>query len=474
MNPSDNTFDDSIPFDEMPPENEPYEEPTYRRRERAQTTLPSGEAEERIVLGAMMQSADAIGDILDILRPEDFYRPKHTAIFDAIVKLYANGEPADAVAVTAQLLSTGDIQRVGGAPYLYDCADAVPTVANGTYYARRVADLARRRRLIEAGTKVVQAAYNPEHDIDEVTNLAETAVYDATMQREGKDLKAIGMILPGALESIRAAAESGTGMRGISTGFADLDKLTGGLRPGQLVVVAGRPGMGKSIFAVDVARANAIRDDRPVAVFSLEMSEEEILTRILAAESRVKLTKLTDGGADPGDWDHLHRASAKIGQAPLHIDDTPGVTLTEIRSRARRMKQRHKLSLLVVDYLQLMTPSGRRTESRQQEVADISRGLKLLAKELEIPVIAVAQLNRGVEQRADKRPMLSDLRESGALEQDADIVIFVHREDYYDKESPRMGEADLIVAKHRGGPTDTVAVAAQLHLARFADMAVAQ
>jgi replicative DNA helicase len=446
-----------------------YADPRPSRDEGRSAT--SNVASERIALGAMMQSVDAIGDIIEIVRSDEFYSPKHSTIFNAITGLYGDGDATDPVSVGQRLLASGDLMRVGGVPYLHDCMTAVPIAANGAYHARKVAELAVRRRILQAGTLAAQAATNPTYDVDKVTNLAETAIYDATMRRESQDLTPIGASLPATLEAIRVAAESRDGMRGITTGFRDLDRLTSGLRGGQFIVIAGRPGQGKSTFAVDISRANAIAKSLPVGIISLEMAKDEINTRILSAESKVPLHVLTNGTATSDDWDKLHQAAARISPAPLRIDDSPGATLTEIRSKARRMKQRHGLHLLVVDYLQLLTPGARKTDSRQQEVADMSRGLKLLSKELDVPVIAVAQLNRNSEMRSDKRPQLSDLRESGALEQDADIVIMVHREDYYDKESPRVGEADLIVVKHRGGPTDTITVSAQLHRARFVDFA---
>jgi replicative DNA helicase len=322
------------------------------------------------------------------------------------------------------------------------------------------------------GAQIAQLGYGLGHgrDLEQAAALAQDAVWEVTAGREVRDLEVFGELLDPALDEI-ARAGKGADTRAWPTGFLDLDRLTGGLHPGQLVIVAGRPGLGKSTAAVDFVRNGAIRAHQPAAVFSLEMSKPEIVTRILAAESRVPLHVLRSGQLSDNDWSRLARRLGEIADAPIYIDDTPGNTLSSIRAKARRLKQRQDLRLVVVDYLQLMT-TGRRTESRQQEVADMSRGLKLLAKELECPVVAVSQLNRGPEQRSDKRPQLSDLRESGGIENDADVVILLHRDDYYDQESPRAGEADFIVAKHRNGPTDTVTVAAQLHLSRFVDMAI--
>jgi replicative DNA helicase len=442
--------------------------------ERVDRTPPNNIAAERIVLGAMMLSADAIADVIEILHTGDYYRPANGTVHAAITDLYTRGEPVDPVAVIAHLLSTGDISRVGGAEYLHQCVEQVPTVANASWYAREVAEHAGRRRLIAAGTKMVQLAADPGLDLTSAMDQAGAEFYDATTAHDTGDLTPLGALLGPAMQAIRDASEHRGELRGISTGFTDLDQLTGGLRPGQLVVIAGRPGMGKSVAAVDIARATALRDKKPAAFFSLEMSEDELVTRILSAEARVPLHVISSGHLRDGDWSRLEIASGHLAGAPLHIDPSPGLTMTEIRARARRLAQREGLALVIVDYLQLMTSSGRKNhQNREQEVAEISRGMKLLAKELRVPVVAVAQLNRGPEQRQDKRPMLSDLRESGALEQDADLVIFVHRDDYYDKESARAGEADLIVAKHRGGSTDTITVASQLHFARFVDMAIA-
>jgi len=782
-------------------------------------TPPQDVAAEQSVLGGMLLSKDAIADVVEILRAGDFYRPAHTVIFEAILDLYGRGDPADPVTVTASLTDAGTIGRVGGMSYVHDLVHAVPTAANTAYYARIVAERAVLRRLVEAGTRIVQLGYGAAasagRDVDDVVDLAQQAVYDVTERRVSEDFLALADVLQPTLDEIEAIGAQGGVMTGVPTGFADLDSLLNGLHPGQLIVVAGRPGLGKALaldtplptpdgwtsmgevsvgdqlidadgrpttvlavsevlvdrpsYAVefsdgsvivadgshrwlthtrrsrrngqppqvhttaeirdtlrvrtsDARRNHSVRNTRPLAlpardhpappyplgvwlgsgslgtsrfttadpeiitriegdgftvhprggrcylirpvrglarpgttrgslagllrkigvldekhiplgylrgseaqrrallaglldadgtvtptgnvqftstshrlaqdvrelvvslgyrctlsrrpvpgrtpatsvahtvrfatiddvfylerkalvhkqrrrskditrtgsrfivdvrqvasvpvrcvavdnpdhlylagrslipthnsaasldfarhaalrhglasaIFSLEMSKVEIVMRVLAAEARVPLHVLRSGQLSDEDWTKLARRMGEISEAPLFLDDTPNMTLMEIRAKARRLRQRHDLKLLVVDYLQLMT-SPKRVESRQQEVSDLSRGLKLLAKEIDCPVVAVAQLNRGPEQRTDKRPQLSDLRESGAIEQDSDVVILLHRDDYYDKESPRAGEADFIVAKHRNGPTDTVTVAAQLHFSRFVDMAI--
>ncbi|GAA2495069.1 replicative DNA helicase [Winogradskya consettensis] len=438
-------------------------------------TPPQDIAAEQSVLGGMLLSKDAIADVVEMLKVADFYRPVHATIFDIILGLYGRGEPADGVTVAAALADSGDLQRIGGVPYLHTLMESVPTAANASYYARIVADRAILRRVVEAGTRIVQLGYgsggHEGRDVDDIVDLAQQAIYDVTEKRVNEDFAALGDMLQPTLDEIEAIGAAGGGMAGVPTGFADLDRLLNGLHAGQLIIVAGRPGLGKSTVSMDFARNAAIRSNCAAAIFSLEMSKIEMVMRLLSAEARVPLHSLRSGQLSDDDWTKLARRMGEISEAPIFVDDTPNMNLMEIRAKARRLKQRHNLKLLVIDYLQLMS-SPKKTESRQQEVSELSRGLKLLAKEIECPVIAVSQLNRGPEQRTDKRPQLSDLRESGSIEQDADVVLLLHRDDYYDKESPRAGEADFIVAKHRNGPTDTVTVAAQLHLSRFVDMAI--
>ncbi|HKE65279.1 MAG TPA: replicative DNA helicase [Micromonosporaceae bacterium] len=438
-------------------------------------TPPQDVAAEQCVLGGMLLSKDAIADVIEILRSNDFYQPRHATVFDTILDLYGRGEPADSITIAAALVDSGDIGRVGGVAYLHTLIASVPTAANAAYYARIVSERAVLRRLIEAGTRIVQLGYGSAagagRDTDDIVDLAQQAVYEVTERRVSEDFARLSELLQPTLDEIETVGSQGDVMTGVPTGFGDLDRLLNGLHPGQLIIIAGRPGLGKSTAAMDVARSASVRHNLASAIFSLEMSKVEIVTRLLSAESRVPLHILRSGQLSDDDWTKLARRMGEISEAPLYVDDTPNMNLMEIRAKARRLRQRHDLKLVIVDYLQLMT-SPRRVESRQQEVAELSRGLKLLAKEIECPVIAVSQLNRGPEQRTDKRPQLADLRESGSIEQDADVVILLHRDDYYDKESPRAGEADFIVAKHRNGPTDTVTVAAQLHLSRFVDMAI--
>jgi replicative DNA helicase len=433
---------------------------------------PQDLAAEQSVLGGMLLSKDAIADVLEKLRPGDFYRPAHQNVYDAILDLYGRGEPADAVTVAAELDRRGLLRRIGGAPYVHTLISTVPTAANAGYYADIVAEKALLRRLVEAGTRVVQYGYAGAEgaDVNEIVDRAQAEIYDVTERRTSEDFVPLEQLLQPTMDEIDAIASQGGIARGVSTGFVELDECTNGLHPGQMVVIAARPGMGKSTLGLDFLRSCSIKNRMPSVVFSLEMSKSEIVMRLLSAEAKIKLADMRSGRMSDDDWTRLARRMSEISEAPLYIDDSPNLTMMEIRAKARRLKQKADLRLVVIDYLQLMT-SGKKVESRQQEVSEFSRQLKLLAKELEVPVVAMSQLNRGPEQRTDKRPMLADLRESGAIEQDADVVILLHRPDAFERDDPRGGEADLILAKHRNGPTKTITVAHQLHLSRFTNMA---
>lgn len=431
-------------------------------------TPPQDLVAEQGVLGGMLLSKDAIADVIETLKERDFYRPAHELIYDAILDLYGRGEPADPVTVSAELTKRGDIARAGGAPYLHTLISSVPTAANAGYYARIVRDRAVLRRLVEAGTKIVQLGYSEEGEVDDVVDAAQAEIYQVTEHRASEDYIQLSELLPATLDEIEAI-QNGVAGEGVKSGFKDLDKLTNGFHPGNMIVLAARPAVGKSTLGLDIARHAAIHNGDAAVIFSLEMSRSEITMRMLSAEARVGLNNIRSGSLSDDEWGRLAKRMGEISQAPLFIDDSPNLSLMEIRAKARRLKQRHNLKIIVIDYLQLMT-SGKRVENRQQEVSEFSRNLKLLAKELELPIIAISQLNRSPEQRADKKPMLSDLRESGSIEQDADVVILLHRDDLYDNQN-RSGEADLIVAKHRNGPTRTITVSAQLHFARFSDMA---
>jgi replicative DNA helicase len=431
-------------------------------------TPPQDLIAEQGVIGGMLLSKEAIADVVEIIKERDFYRPAHELIYDAILDLYGRGEPADAVTVASELTKRGDIARAGGAPYLHTLISSVPTAANAGYYARIVRDHAIMRRLVEAGTKIVQLGYSEEGEIDDAVDQAQAEIYNVTEHRTNDDYIQLSDLLPAALDEIEAISNGVKG-EGVKSGFKDLDTLTNGFHAGNMIVLAARPAVGKSTLGLDIARHAAIHNGDAAVIFSLEMSRSEITMRMLSAEARVALNNIRSGALTDEEWGRLAKRMGEISDAPLFIDDSANLSLMEIRAKARRLKQRHNLKLIIIDYLQLMT-AGKRVENRQQEVSELSRNLKLLAKELDVPVIAISQLNRSPEQRADKKPMLSDLRESGSIEQDADVVILLHRDDMYDGAN-RSGEADLIVAKHRNGPTRTITVSAQLHFSRFTDMA---
>ena len=427
---------------------------------------------EQSVLGGMLLSKDAIADVVEVIKGHDFYKPAHETIFQSILDVYARGEPADPITIAAELTKRGEINKVGGASYLHTLVQTVPTAANAEYYAEIVHERAVLRRLVEAGTRITQMGYAADDDVDEIVNRAQAEIYAVTEQRTSEDYLPLGDIMEGALDEIEAIGSRSGEMTGVPTGFTDLDSLTNGLHPGQMIVIAARPAMGKSTLALDFARAASIKNNLASVIFSLEMGRNEIAMRLLSAEARVALHHMRSGTMTDEDWTRLARRMPEVSSAPLYIDDSPNLSMMEIRAKCRRLKQRNDIKLVIIDYLQLMQSGGsKRQESRQQEVSDMSRNLKLLAKELEVPVIALSQLNRGPEQRTDKKPMVSDLRESGSIEQDADMVILLHREDAYEKESPRAGEADIIVGKHRNGPTATITVAFQGHYSRFVDMA---
>ncbi len=377
-------------------------------------TPPQDIAAEQSVLGAMLLSKDAIADVVETIRETDFYRPAHATIFAAVLDLYGRGEPADAVTIAAELARTGDLARVGGAPHLHTLVASVPTAANADFYARIVRERAILRRLVEAGTRITQLAYAGEGDVDGIVDRAQAAVYDVTDKRTSEDYLPLREIMPGTLEEIEAIANRGGSMTGVPTGFGDLDARMNGMHPGQMVVVAARPGVGKSTIGLDFARSASIKHGLTSAIFSLEMSRQEITMRLLSAEATIGLNHLRGGTMSDNDWNKLARHMGRVSDAPLFIDDSPNLTMMEIRAKCRRLKQRHDLKLVVIDYLQLMT-SGKKVESRQTEVSEFSRSIKLLAKELDVPVVAISQLNRGPEQRTDKKPMISDLRESGCL-----------------------------------------------------------
>lgn len=438
--------------------------------EHEDTRIPPHDIQaEQSVLGGMMISADAIVDVLALVSAADFYRPAHQMIYEAICSLVDQAEPVDIISVNAELVRRGQSVSTGGSLYLTECTGQIPTAANAGYYARIVSEHALLRRLIEVGTRAVQLGFAGKGEaldtVDQMQGQMMALTEGASVEAgtRGEDLMA--KVFDGA--QARASRGPGT-LIGIPSGFADLDALTSGFLPGQLIIIGARPALGKSTLALDMARA-AMFNGHPTVVFSLEMGEEELGQRLVSAVGQLPLHTIKDSSmmTEP-DWEQMREAGMKISRAPLVIHDNV-MRLSAIRAEVRRLHRSDGVRLVVVDYLQLVDTDGKK-ENRTQEVGEISRSLKLLAKELGITIIALSQMNRGPEQRQDKRPMLSELRESGSLEQDADIVILIHREDVYDKESPRAGEADLIIAKHRNGPTCDVTVSFQGHYSRFRDM----
>lgn len=559
---------------------------------------------EQSVLGAMMLSKDAIADVIERLHPHDFYRPAHQKIHEAIINLYGQGEPADAVTVAAELDRQGQLQRIGGATYIHTLIAIVPTAANAGYYADIVAEKAVLRRLVEAGTRIVQYGYAGADgaEVPEVLARAQAEMFEATNGRRTEDFVALEELLQPTMDELETIQNDGGIARGVPTGFHDIDEVLNGLHGGQMIIIAARPGIGKALaldtplptphgwttmgevnagqeligadgkptriiattdimyerptyaiefdasctiiadgshqwptlnglrttmqlrpgadaitatvpvmgaqhvvtairpvasvpvrcvqvdnvdhtylagramvpthnstLGLDILRSCSIKHHLPGIIFSLEMSKSEIAMRLLSAEASVKLADMRAGKMSDSDWAKIARRMSQLSEAPLFIDDSPNLAMPEIRAKSRRLAQQHNLRLIVIDYLQLMS-SGKKVESRQQEVSDLSRNIKLLAKDLDVPIIAISQLNRGPEQRQDKRPHISDLRESGSLEQDCDVALLLHRPDATDRDDPRAGEADVIIGKHRNGETKTITLVHQLNLSRFADM----
>ncbi len=396
-------------------------EPGAAPRGPGDRTPPQDMAAEQSVLGAMLISKDAIAEVAEVLRGVDYYRPSHETIHDAVIDLFGRGEPVDMVTVANELQRSGELQRAGGAPYLHTLAANVPIAANAGYYAQIVREKAVLRRLVDAGTKIAQIGYAGEGNVDDIVDRAQAEVYQVADRRSSEDYAPLSDIMEGVLDEIEAIGNRESGLYGVPTGFADLDELTNGLHAGQMIIVAARPAMGKSTLALDLCRAASIHNNLSSVFFSLEMTRSEITMRLLSAEAKVPLNHIRNGKMGSDDWDKLAKHMSRVSSAPLFIDDSPNMTMMEIRAKARRLKQRHDLRLVVIDYMQLMT-SGRKVESRQLEVSEFSRQIKLLAKELGVPIIALSQLNRGPEQRGDKRPMMSDLRESGCLTADTRLM----------------------------------------------------
>ena len=413
------------------------------------------------VLGAVLQDPGALLKAMEVLRPEDFYKEAHRKIFRACVDLFERNEPVDLVTLANELMRRKQLDEVGGASQLSALVDAVPTAANVAYHARVVKDKAVLNALIEKATAVVSKAYADSEDTDQLLDWAEQQIFEISQEKVSRTFAPVKSILKGTFQLIEKLYDRKSHVTGVPTGFADFDRLTSGLQAAELIVVAGRPSMGKTSFCLNIAQQAAIRESVAVAIFSLEMSKEQLVQRMLCSEASVDSHRLRTGYLSDTDWPKLTTAAGRLSEAPIYIDDTPGISLLEMRAKARRLKAERGLGLVIIDYLQLV--SGRaRAENRQQEISEISRGLKAMAKDLNVPVVALSQLSRAVESRDPPRPQLSDLRESGAIEQDADVVTFLYRPAFYRKrkgeetDEPEDNTTEIIIGKQRNGPTDTV------------------
>jgi replicative DNA helicase len=432
---------------------------------------------ERAVIGAMLVSETAVAAVAERLQAEDLYSEVHRVIYGAMMRLYTRGDPIDQLTLTNELRSVGEFEKIGGRAYVFQIVESVPTAANAARYAEIVRGKALLRDIIDVGSRITEDAFREPEDVSEALDAAEQLVYGVSNRTLREHLAPVSELAPGALEMIQRLYEAEGEVTGVETGFDDLDRLTTGFHKSDLVILAARPAMGKTALALNSIWHAAGQKGMPVAIFSLEMSKEQLVQRLISQVTRIPAQALRSGNVRAEDWPKLVRGVAEVSRAPIWIDDTAGVTLMEMRAKVRRLSSRLNaeggppLSLVVVDYLQLMVGQGNRAENRQQEIAEISRGLKVLARDLDVPVLAIAQLSRAVEQRHDKRPLLSDLRDSGALEQDADMVMFLYRDEYYNSDSDDKGIAEVIVGKHRNGPTGKVQLAWMEQYTKFASLA---
>ncbi len=431
---------------------------------------PQNQEAEQSVLGGMLIDNESIHKVVELTSDEDFYREAHRKIFSSIVSLYQHNEPADLVTVTTDLKTKGHLDEVGGAAYLSSIVDKVPTAANSASYARIVREKAILRQLIDGATRIVELGYREKGNVDEFVDSAEKIIFEVAQKRIRQGFISVKDIVKASFKAIEQLYERKELITGVGTGYREFDRLTCGLQRSDLIVIAGRPSMGKTAFALNIVEHAAIESGVNCAVFSLEMSKEQLVQRMLCSRAEVDASKLRGGFLSEGDWPKLTRAAGLLSEAPIFIDDTPALNVLEIRAKARRLQREHGLGLVVVDYLQLMRGIGR-TESREREISEISRALKAMAKEMDIPIMALSQLNRAVEARQDKRPQLADLRESGAIEQDADVIAFIYRDEMYNRDSPDKGKAEVLIGKQRNGPTGKVVLAFRGSLTRFDDFA---
>ena len=411
---------------------------------------------EQAILGSMLTDKDAVISAIEVLREEDFYREDNKAIYEAIFNLYNRAEPVDIITVKSELESMGKFEQVGGLEYLAELPEKVPTTANAMKYIKIVEEKSTLRRLIRTANEIIDLGYDQTEDVEDIMEGAEKKIFNIMQEKNQKGYSPLKDVLVESFTQLEELYNKKQHITGVPTGFAELDYKTAGLHGSELILIAARPAMGKTAFALNIATNAAVRANVPVAVFSLEMSKEQMVNRILCSEAMVDSNKVRTGKLEEDDWAKLAGAIGPLSEAEIYIDDTPGINVTEIRAKCRKLKLEKNIGMVVIDYLQLVQGSNKRNGSREQEISEISRSLKILAKELNVPVIALSQLSRAAEQRPDHRPMLSDLRESGAIEQDADIVTFLYRDDYYNKDSEKKDIAEVIIAKHRGGSTGTV------------------
>ncbi len=434
--------------------------------------IPPNDIEaEQAILGSMLTDKDAVISALEVLKANDFYREDNKAIYEAITSLYNRAEPIDIITVKSELVSTGKFETVGGLEYLAILPDKVPTSANVEQYIKIVEEKALLRNLIKTANEIINLGYSQTEEVDDIMDMAEKKIFDILKQKNQTGFTPIKDVLVETFAQIERLYNKSDVITGIPTGFMELDYKTAGLHNSDLVLVAARPAMGKSAFVINIAANAAIRSNVPVVIFNLEMSKEQVANRILCSEAMVDSNKVRTGKIEEDDWTKLASALGPISEAPIYIDDTPGISIMEIRAKCRKLKLEKNIGLVIIDYLQLVSASGKKNSSREQEISEISRSLKILAKELNVPVIALSQLSRAPEQRKDDhRPILSDLRESGAIEQDADIVMFLYRDDYYNENSEEKNIAEVILAKHRGGSTGTVKLAWLGDYTKFANL----
>lgn len=411
---------------------------------------------EQAVIGSMITDKDAVIAAAESLKEDAFYRDDNRAIYEAILNLYNKAEPVDIITLKDELESMNKFEQVGGYEYLASLPEKVPTTANVQKYIKIVEEKAILRNLIKTANEIISLGYSPTEDVEDIMDSAEKKIFDIMQSKNQKGYTSIKDALVESFSKLEELYNRKQHITGVPTGFGDLDYKTAGLHGSELILVAARPAMGKTAFALNIATNAALRGNVPVAVFSLEMSKDQLVNRILCSEAMVDSNKIRTGKVEEGDWVKLAGAIGPLSESEIYIDDTPGISIMEIRTKCRKLKMEKNIGLIVIDYLQLIQGNSKRAGSREQEISEISRSLKILAKELDVPVIALSQLSRAVEQRPDHRPMLSDLRESGAIEQDADIVMFIYRDDYYNKESEKKDIAEIIIAKHRGGSTGTV------------------